>query len=211
MSVTGDEEAITRFKEQASKPYKTGWIDNRLSLGEQEIGTHEGPLSFWNFITPPEEKLMEYFETNGWANGVQTGQTEWNWYQWNSANWGCKWDAGDACLSDESPTSLDYTFETPWSIPTPVFTAMVEQFPTLSFSFDSVEEQGWGAEFAGIQGELTLVKEWDVPNSHKEHEEHNQTCVCEWADDEPDRWFDDCPDKAEALKKQKQEQEEGNK
>ncbi|CAB4128985.1 hypothetical protein UFOVP223_39 [uncultured Caudovirales phage] len=209
LSITGDEQEVARFKEQASKPYKTGWIDSHKPLGDQEMQVHEEPLSFWNFITPPAEHFLEYFEANGFSNGRKTGDTPWNWYNWNIENWGVKWDAGEVSLNTDTPKALGYSFETPWGIPQPVFIAMCEQFPTLEFNFYSIEEQGWGAEQEGHGGQLTLTKEWDIPNSHAEHEQHDQTCRCEW-DDDPNDWYDDCPDKEEAIKNYKQE-EEGNK
>ena len=177
-------------------------------------------LSFWNFIAPTEEELPYYF-----GNKVKEEDKEdpdatpeermakaltfsgSGWYDWNVREWGTKWDANDAELDTDLSeldgnlnNSISYRFSTAWSIPEPVFTAMVQQHPTLDFEFSSEEEQGWGAEFCSSDDEgdgvrsLILTKEWAIPESHADYVERDNEdgCVCSWQDDEED-FFDDCP------------------
>ena len=117
-----------------------------------------------------------------------------DWYDWNIREWGTKWDACDVSFEDLDP--ITYNFSTAWSIPEPVFRAMVAEFPTLEFDFHCEEEQGWGATFAGKDGELSLVEEWDIPNSHADYVDRDNPdgCNCAWNDDKDD-WYDDCPNK----------------
>ena len=177
-------------------------------------------LSFWNFIRPTDEELPYYF-----GNKVKEEDKDdpdatpeermakaltfsgSGWYDWNVREWGTKWDANDAELDTDLSeldgnlnNSISYRFSTAWSIPEPVFTAMVQQHPTLSFEFSSEEEQGWGAEFCSSDDEedgvrsLILTKEWAIPESHADYvdRDNEDGCVCSWQDDEED-FFDDCP------------------
>ena len=71
---------------------------------------------------------------------------------------------------------------------------MVEQHPELTFYFECEEEQGWGAEYEGKEGKLSLVKEWDIPSSHADFDNLGRDCWgCESGDQE--EMYEDCPDK----------------
>ena len=95
-------------------------------------------------------------------------------------------------------TELAYDFETPWSIPMEVYDAMASQYPTLNFSVRFLEEQGWGGEMESSNGEMCVVKEWDIPVTHEERMEYVGYCHCE-ENDELDYMYDDCPKKLEAV------------
>jgi hypothetical protein len=67
-----------------------------------------------------------------------------SWYEWSCEKWGTKWNSyGFADVSDDP---FEFTFETAWSYPTPIFEKLTEMFPTLEFSCECFDE-GWG--FAG--------------------------------------------------------------
>jgi len=200
VTVDGPETSINRFKDHAS-------AEGEITTSDGKTHTTEGAFSFWNFKAPPPHKYEEYFETNGWSNGQQTGQGEWNWYQWNVENWGTKWDACNAELTDSSDTHLSYRFETAWSPANTAFKAIVKQYPDLTFEFNCEEEQGWGVIFTGRKGKLKVKDEWEIPSTHAECEKRCQTCVCEWDSDDPNNWFDDCPNKAEEVAKLAKENE----
>lgn len=185
---------------------------------EEEL-TPESPMSFWNFVKPEDEELPYYFGNKvkeedkpdeSLSHEEQLAKSLTfsgsGWYDWNIRNWGCKWDASEEELDSDLTTlkdtdSISYRFSTAWSPPEGVFRAMVEQHPELDFDFSCEEEQGWGMEWTssdgGEEGEersLILTKEWDIPNSHAEHEDLGRSCVCEY-EENSDEWYDDCPDK----------------
>lgn len=198
VEISGSQEDIAKFKEQAGRSHPDSW-DTENNKPEYK---DDDPISFWNFIAPPAEAVEsgEYFGTHGWAGGERQGDTPNNWYNFQSDKWGTKWDACEAQLEDESSTHLTYRFDTAWSPPEPVFEAMVNQFPTLDFSFWWEEEQGFGAELSGSGGELTLTKEWNSPESHSDFVERDNvdSCRCAWESD-PHDWYDDCEDRDDLL------------
>jgi len=164
--VYGEKKQLTEFLEKSTQPYET---DFEPMFEETRPQKHTG-FSFWNFIAPPANKLNEYFAKNGSHRDevtgeiVRTGDTTFNWYNWNNANWDTKWDACDAeCDLDEDGTQLFITFNTAWSYPEPVFIKMCEQYPKLQFEFAWEEEQGWGGHALGQHGEYMILDQYDIP------------------------------------------------
>lgn len=61
------------------------------------------------------------------------------WYNWNCANWGTKWRAGEVWHDRvDNDNKVDghtsYNFDTAWSPAEPVIAALAEKFPTLTIS-----------------------------------------------------------------------------
>jgi hypothetical protein len=218
LTVSGEPAELKKFATKASQQHETRWLSESWIRNEDGTNTKvedkdrkiltvmsdESPMSFWNFIAPPTDSLGDYFGTAGFVEGVgftgESKETSDDWYSWNSSNWGTKWDANDEYVSpelneiDDLTRSLSYTFSTAWSIPEPVFRAMVQQHPELHFHLHSTEEQGWGAEFSGSGGSYGMDKEWNIPQSHKDYVDSDQehSCVCANDSDE-DEWYKDCP------------------
>lgn len=189
MTVTGSAEALAAFKTKSQR------VDEENYLRE---------FSYWNFITPPQDALDsgEYHATHGFVNGEASGHTTNNWYNFNVREWGTKWDAYDIQPDDYSPTDTQWTisWNSAWSPPIPVFEAMVDQHPDLKFDFYWEEEQGWGGEATGADGDYFLTNEWDIPSSHADWVALNNEdrCVCSWADTQ-EEWWSDCPREKETV------------
>lgn len=172
----------------------------RESYPKDEQDDLKPKFSFSNFVAPPQESLDsgEYHATHGWSGGEKSGNTPNNWYNFNTREWGTKWDACDPEVEDINTTaeSVRVRFQTAWSPPQGVFGAMAEQHPELTFKIYSEEEQGWAVEYVGEDGCLEIEKEWDIPNSHADYVERDreEDCNCNWGADKED-WYDDCPGK----------------
>lgn len=189
VEISGTEQAIAEFKELA-----LGFDSPFLREGEKD------QFTFHAFITPPADRVEEYHTTNGFVDGVKSGDTEYNWYRFNSREWGTKWDACNPEV-ESSNNTINISFDTAWSPPIPVFSAMTEQFPNLDFYFRWQEEQDWGGEASGSNGEFSIDREWDIPNSHEEYLDIGSDCTAcvGWYSDEPEKWYDDCPGKQEKI------------
>jgi hypothetical protein len=163
---------------------------------EDEFVDEPTEFSFQNILFVSRDKYEEYFTTNGYSpEKGKTGDTHYNWYNWNVMYWGCKWDACDVEVEkDPRDFSVIYRFNTPWSPPTHVMVALSEQFPNAIVNLEYEEEQGWGGEMCFQHGSCVQDDRYDIPNSHQEHMDRNQECPCEWAvSDDGSGYYADCP------------------
>jgi len=194
VGVSGTYEDLLAFRTRAWTPHFEAVYENHSATDELALSGEE--FSFWNYIAPPESAVLsgEYFGTHGWSEGKATGDTENNWYNFNNREWGTKWDAGSVEEDElsEGDTWFGFKFDTAWGVPEPVLRAMVEAHPTLKFDFHCEEEQGWGVEYEGIDGELIVTDHWDIPETHADYTKRGNECRCEWGEDE-EYWFEDCP------------------
>jgi hypothetical protein len=189
IGVDGKTEDLQSFIAKATKPRP--WQDDEPD---------EERFSFWNFISPDPTKLDLYFETNGATKDlttgemVRTGDNEFNWYNWNINNWGCKWDANEITIDDcQGEGYVLIQFATPWGMPTPVFQAMAEQHPELTFDFEWEEEQGWGGKAISKAGVYTEVDSWGIPESHADYLAISREESCRCNHEEQEYWYNDCP------------------
>jgi len=185
--VEGAKADVDAFLEHAKKP--TPFCAN---------DDHEREFNFHSFITPPADKVEEYLGQSGWIGGEQVGSGEFNWYQWNNANWDTKWNACDVNIDRHSDGSVSIRFDTAWCQPTPIFCAMAEQFPNLNFDIEYEEEQGWGGTIRFVKGEVAFESEWDCPDSHSDYTERGRDCICTYEDNQED-WYGDCPREEELM------------
>ena len=79
-----------------------------------------------------------------------------DWYGWCVANWGTKWNAGDAIVVTDGNGQALFTFMTAWNAPLPIIQKIAKDFPTLSFDLLYADEDyGNGAGYVSFQkGEL---------------------------------------------------------
>lgn len=193
---SGDKMELHSFLREMEMPRPEAVVEGFEATGEIKLS--ERGFSFWNVIAPPVQHLDEYFGTHGCKDGKATGDTTYNWYNWNNYNWGCKWDAGDGEIDWLDEDTLRITFQTPWDYPRGVVAAIAEQYPHLEISWSYTEEQGWGGELTLKDGEVTVDEEYDIPNSHADYTRHGHECRCEWGDDK-ENWFEDCPRESELV------------
>ncbi len=100
---------------------------------------------------PEKQKELEKQEQ---SNLEQFGHK--NWYDWNIANWGTKWDV-DAEVDDVSSINeqIIFSFESAWAPPQRAISAIAEKFNKLTIRHSYLEE---GVGFVGYdlyeKGEL---------------------------------------------------------
>ena len=92
-------------------------------------------------------ELPQYVE-DPWRRLVfkSTGQADDRWYDWRVNHWGTKWDAYDVVVTDDDPESVEIEFNTAWSPPEAICSAIREQYPDVSVSWFYDEP---GCEIAG--------------------------------------------------------------
>ena len=78
---------------------------------------------------------------------ASTGKQDDRWYNWRVQNWGTKWDCYDLSTDDcDLPNGFEASFNTAWSPPEEICTAIREQFDGISISWFYDEP---GCEVAG--------------------------------------------------------------
>jgi len=157
LTIEGEAERIDEVVAQLNKPFT-----KQFSEGET---TYSNPIiAFWNISKPSDDILDEYIGT---ASGGNISNPN-NWYSWNNANWGTKWDIGVAddvtydttSTCRETPNSVSYSFETAWSPPEPVMITLSQQYPDLELTLEYQEEQGWGGEVYFSNGMITTLEHY---------------------------------------------------
>ena len=115
-----------------------------------------------------------------------------DWYNWNVANWGTKWDANHPDLHREDGL-IRFTFSTAWSPPSPVITTFIgDHAKDTVVKYVWEEEQGFGMAFVFDHGNVTEKKEWDIPSTHAEIEARGGECYCQGDSEQmyPDCYFE---------------------
>lgn len=62
------------------------------------------------------------------------------WYEWHYNNWGTKWNAMDVEVGSALGNECNIYFNTAWSAPVPIFSALSKKFPDLIFSISYADE-----------------------------------------------------------------------
>ena len=97
-----------------------------------------------------EKPVMVINEDSPFMNGLRfksTNKQDDRWYNWRCQNWGTKWDCYDLTIDEcDLPNGFEATFNTAWSPPEEICTALREQFEGLSISWFYDEP---GCEVAG--------------------------------------------------------------
>ena len=97
-----------------------------------------------------------------------------DWYEWNVANWGSKWDLNDVTLrGDVDSKEITYYFESAWSPISPVVEALAKEFKKLSFNYAFYETGSdyWG-EVSYKKGEVVSEEGGDVSSAGCERLEY---------------------------------------
>jgi len=129
LTITGPEPDVQAFKTKA-----VGHSPWEEAEGEPDA------LNFHSLVPVPEEVLKAGYESAG--------------YDWEMANWGCKWGASDPGVLEEWNGHVEYEFYTAWSPPEKFLQTVAVQWPTLVFVL-AYEEPGTGFKgLAKFQGEI---------------------------------------------------------
>jgi len=122
LTITGQQADIQAFKTKA-----VGHSPWEAPEGEPDV------LNFHSLVPVPDEVLQAGYESAG--------------YNWEMANWGCKWGASDLGILNDWEGYVDYEFYTAWSPPIEFLQTVAVQWPALVLIL-AYEEPGIG--FKGI-------------------------------------------------------------
>lgn len=170
LAVQGNAEQIKNLKTQLNQPFSVSHDSWNIETGkmEKKPTTYNNPVfAFWNIVKPTD--LDTYFgEQPKHDPSKPIAFDSDHWYDWNVRNWGTKWDVAnqdeespynDTSLDDDDETSVIYSFNTAWSMPTPAIKNLSSQYPELIFNLFYQEETGWGGEVEIMNG--SIIREAD--------------------------------------------------
>ena len=92
-----------------------------------------------------------------------------NWYDWNSENWGTKWNAYATKVFTNDNDTLEFTFQTAWNIPQPIIDVLFDLFSDCEIHYLAVDEGGYFAV------EITKNEEGEI--KEKDLKEHYSTIL----------------------------------
>lgn len=80
----------------------------------------------FNKILPMPEHSDDFHAKGNIGEKEKEKFGENNWYDWSAINWGTKWNSVRAEISDETKSSIEYSFDTAWDAPRGVLKALCE-------------------------------------------------------------------------------------
>jgi hypothetical protein len=167
---------------------------------EQRIADRNNPIEEETKVTPEEaiDKIKEalkemppidseqfHADMAGIMAEMAVGM---DWYNWNVRNWGTKWELSDVSL-DRTDRELTYYIESAWSPPVEAINNLAKQYPTLTFTIKSLDENScFACELGWTGGEQSY--ELDLPITHEVYVDMRGYCwacdVSEGAMEEPE-------------------------
>jgi hypothetical protein len=159
---------------------KQVWVETKAQVGKYDEEGYEKAEGHWCVDGVPVNKVATSNGTIEEDSALMFGgravcplhnepqnssHPDW-WYNWNVANWGTKWGAGDVWNDrDDSEEIVDgktsYNFDTAWAPAEPVVAALAEQFPTLEITHRYCEGgMGFAGEVIYRDGGETIRREY---------------------------------------------------
>jgi hypothetical protein len=150
LNVSGEKKDVEQFVENVK--------------GSDKFETQGREFDFNHFIPQPENifrgNLGNKEEEHCKKNGLP------DWYTWNNANWGTKWNAvcdDEMAISvDGFPFEHEYNLSTAWAFPTPVIQKMIDMYPNLDFTIVGEEESNAYGVYIVSSEEIWEEEEPDI-------------------------------------------------
>jgi len=106
-------------------------------------------VSYWLHSKRGEVGELPVYKDGAFGKQLRFASTDLvddRWYDWRLANWDTKWDCYDVEVTDDDPDQFEVEFNTAWSPPEAICSALKEQYPDLAISWFYDEP---GCEIAG--------------------------------------------------------------
>ena len=141
-------------------------------------------LSFHAFVPMPREVMLAPYDGNRLKEAAEK-YPEWfsrfpdliSGYDWEHKNWGVKWGASEAYITDQGRTgdcySVFYDFNTAWGPPITFMDKLAALYPNLKFSLSYSEEgMGFGGDVEWRDGVCTehIERECDEGDDEEDEE-----------------------------------------
>jgi len=193
LTFTGSLEDLSALKKTLAMPAPIQFCAGQLEFHIFNFHSLISPApELWDEYNGPEPDYKDIVD--------RMSHTSNHWYDWNTRNWGTKWEVCEESSHDNfdkelSSYTLTYGFNTAWSPPEGIMHALAVKLAELKLSsvqciWEYQEEQGWGGSMNINEHGVDIIEQYDVPSSHNECEQRNGEC---WCVDTGEQIFDDCP------------------
>ena len=205
LTIQGPKIDIDYIKDKLNTPYTVLHDSWNTKTGEMEIteSTYSAPVfAFWNIHSPLEDGItMEEYvkqpkragtdmkDPDWFSKEIEHAKTQSDWYNWNTSNWGTKWDVG-VSNGEEYPDTellehksegddnwLIYKYNTAWSPAVTILTKLSLLVPNSLLTLEFEEETGWGGEYEIVRGDVKELVEYD--NQCRDCDATDQMDYCE--------------------------------
>jgi hypothetical protein len=205
LTIQGPKSEIDSIKDRLNKPFTVlhdRWNTETMSMEVKETIYSAPVFAFWNIHSPLEDGItMEEYvqqpkrlgvdinDPTWFAQEMAHAQTQKDWYNWNTSNWGTKWDVAvtdddkypDTELLEYKSEGDDhwvvYKYNTAWSPAVSVLVTLSNLVPNSLLTLEFEEETGWGGEYEILRGNVTICQEYD--NKCRDCDELNTLDYCE--------------------------------
>ena len=147
VNVSGKEKDVKQFVENVK--------------GSTKYGTEGSDFDFNHFIPQPENVYRGDLSMEDKKRLDKEGVP--NWYDWNTHNWGTKWNAAidDVEIGTINGSShfAEYRLRTAWADPRPVLIKMLDMYPDLNFTIEGEEESNAYGIYISTSENLYLEEE----------------------------------------------------
>jgi hypothetical protein len=130
LELSGDKEVIKKI---------TDWYKDRQS-GKTDVGL------FGTFYPLPEELKNTTYPSPEPNEDLIKKFGSGNWYDFQTTNWGTKWDANEVCMAGETENGIRLSFDTAWAPPIAFYEKLSRDYPELNISASYYES---GCDFCG--------------------------------------------------------------
>ena len=166
-------EELQAFKEQNADRVNTEFESEGLLYIEDDNGDIEES----HCTQECSEKLLEQYGAN-------------TWYDWQTENWGVKWDATTVNEYDADEGSID--FDTPWDVPYVFLSKIADACPEGQWILFVEADGGYEGMHIEIQdGDVILTQHWLQKPYNDDDDDDDSDGDDDYEDDEDD---DDDPD-----------------
>jgi len=182
LTIQGPKSEIDYIKDKLNQPFTVmhdSWNPKTMEMEVSETTYNNPVFAFWNVHSPLEDGItMDEYVKQPNRLGIDIKDPEWfskevahamtqkDWYNWNTTNWGTKWDVAVADENEYSDTELleyksegednwvVYRYNTAWSPAVTVLTKLSNMVPNSLLTLEYEEETGWGGEYEILRGEV---------------------------------------------------------
>jgi len=204
LTIEGNPDLVNNLIAQMNKPFAMIHDSWNMETKEMEVKqtTYPNPVfafhNIWNhsqegitdleYVKQMPKSKLPVEDGQWWEDTQKIALVDNSWYNWNTRNWGTKWDVAVSEDNEFPDTYMEtrdngenkvvfYNFQTAWAPPFPAMEKLSAQYPSLLLTLSYEEETGWGGECEFLRGEM--ISEDNYDNKCRDCDSENTMEYCD--------------------------------